>query len=135
MTPLFVKNLERMKSEIIALKTDRLKSATTISTQSWTGTVNITVQNWAPTKTARITITPTSTTSPNLLSSLTFQGSWNQSYFRVLRRASGNQTIYYLTYLDDVDSTQNKTISMPIEVRLTAPASVALDYVEPIYGN
>ena len=135
MTPLFVKNLERMKSEIIALKTDRLKSATTISTRSWTGTVNITVQNWSPTKTARITITPTSTTSPNLLSSLTFQGSWNQSYFRVLRRASGNQTIYYLTYLDDVDGTQNKTISMPIEVRFTAPASVALDYVEPIYGN
>ena len=134
MISLFEKNLTAMEREVIALKTDRLKSAATLNVKSWTATVNITVQNWSPTKTARITITPTSASSPNILTSLTYGGNWNECYFRALRQASGNSTVYFLTYLDDTQGSQNKNISMPIEVRYTAPANINLDYVDPIYG-
>lgn len=136
MISLFDKRLIALETEIQALKTARIKAAQTLNVGEYTQDISVTVSNWAVTKSVKITITPTSTTSPNILSSVT--GGPSDYVFRILRNfTSDGKTIYYLTYLghlDWEDDKQNDTIETTISVRYTAPANITVEYVNPIYG-
>lgn len=135
MQSLFEKNFKRMETEVEALKAARIKAAQTLTVKSWTSNASITISNWMPTKTIKITMTPTSTSSPNILASVC--GTNADHVFRILRTMSGNNTVFYLTWVGHLDynnDRQNETINTTISIRYTAPASFNLTYVEPIYG-
>lgn len=134
MQSLFDKTIKALQTEIAALKADRIKAAQTLTVKEWTQSASIAIASWAPQKTIRIRITPTSATSPNILTAVS--GSNGDHIFRTLRVMSGNTIIYYLTWIGHLDYSNDRadeTITTTISVRYTAPATIVLDYVEPIY--
>lgn len=131
----FDKTIKRMQAEIAALKSDKIKAAQTLTVEEWTTSASVQISSWSPQTTIRITITPTSSTTPNILSSVC--GTNSDHVFRILRVASDTSTIYYLSWvghLDWNDDVENETISTTISVRYTAPADITMDYVDYIYG-
>lgn len=130
----FVNKLIWMKRELEALKMARLRDAGVLRIGSWTGTLNFTIVNYWPTKTARITITPTTSTT-NMLTSVYYTGAWNGCYFRILRTTgAGNSVVYYVSYLSDQATSSDRTVAAPIIVNFSAPANVFVDYVDDIYS-
>lgn len=130
----FADKLIWAKNELEALKAARLRDASVLEVGSWEGSVHFDVVDWLPKKTARITIKPRNA-SDNMMTSLYYKGSWNECYFRVLRVAGSNGAIiYYVSFLEDKDVSQNKSFDMDIVVNYTAPATVSVDYVNDIYS-
>lgn len=135
MQSLFDKTIKALQTEIAALKADRIKAAQTLTVKEWTQSASVTIAAWSPQKTIRVRITPTSDTSPNILTSIC--GTNSDHVFRILRVMSGNTIVYYLTWVGHLNYNADKsdeTITTTINVRYTAPATIVLDYVEPIYG-
>lgn len=135
MQSLFDKTIKDMQTEIAALKADKIKAAQTLTVREWTTDASVQISGWAPQKTIRITITPTSASTPNILSSVC--GTNSDHVFRILRVASGQSTIYYLSWVGHLDynaDVENETINTTISVRYTAPATITKDYVNYIYG-
>lgn len=127
----FFKSLER---ELEALKTARIKSAQTLNVHEWQGQGNLIIQNWMPQNSLKITITPTSQTSPNILSSV--QGSLEDYQLRVNRTFESDSTVYYLNWLSHTnweDDQENEIISIDVVVRYTAPADITIESVPYIY--
>lgn len=131
----FEEIIKSIKSEIAALKADKIKAAQTLTVKEWTTPASVQIVGWMPQKTIRITITPTSPTTPNILTSVC--GTNSDHVFRTLRTASGTSTVYYISWighLDWQDGVENETIDTTISVRYTAPANITMDYVDNIYG-
>lgn len=125
----FDRQILRLRSDIKELKSARMRSASVLATGSTKITARIPVVNYSPQKMPKITITPTSTTAPNMLTSLCLTR-WNQRYWRLLRSHEGNSVVYYVW---PQDFQQNETIVYEMEVIYTSPATVKLEMVDPIW--
>ena len=131
----FATYMKRLKMELEALKTARIKSAQTINVHEWQSSGTFTIEGWLPQNSLKITIEPTSTTSPNILTSI--QGTTNDYNIRVLRDFSEGKTIYYLSWLGHQhwqDDQEDEEINIDVVVRYTAPANISIESVPDIYG-
>jgi len=130
----FANKLISLQKEVEAIKAAKIRAAGVLRVGTWTGSLHFDIVNYTPQKTARITITPTMA-GENILTSIGYTGSWNNNYFRILRNTgSGDAVIYYVHYTKDTALSSDKSFDMPIAINYTHPCTIAVDYVNNIFG-